>query len=89
MGPILFNLFINDLFYFIRNTNPHGYADDNTLSKVAESHDQLLRDLTMDANISIDWLTNNDMIANPSKFQVIFPTKLKDQESIGIQIKDK
>ncbi len=89
LGPVLFNIFINDLYYFIINTNPHGYADDNTLSKVADSQEQLLRDLTTDANISIDWLTNNDMIANPSKFQVIFPTKAKDQQSIAIQIKDR
>ena len=48
-----------------------------------------LKDLTKDANISIDWLTNNDMIANPSKFQVIFPKISKNQQSIAIQIKDK
>ena len=89
LGPVLFNIFINDMFSFIVNTNPHGYADDNTLSKVAESHEQLLKDLTTDANISIDWLTNNDMIANPSKFQVIFPTKSKNKQGIAIQIKDK
>ena len=29
------------------------------------------------------------MIANPSKFQAIFSTKSKDQQSIDIQIKDK
>ena len=56
------------MFSFIVNTNPHRYTDDNKLSKFAESHEQLLKDLTTDGNISIDWLTNNDMIANHSKF---------------------
>ena len=89
LGPVLFNLFINDFYSFIHNTSPHGYADDNTLSKVDVSLDKVVGDLTKDANISIDWLTNNDMIANPSKFQAIFPTKLKNQQNISIQIKDK
>ena len=29
LGPILVNLFINDLFYFIDSDNPHNFADDN------------------------------------------------------------
>ena len=30
LGPLLFNIFINDIFYFINNVNIANYADDNT-----------------------------------------------------------
>jgi hypothetical protein len=32
MGPLLFNIFINDIFYFIEHGTLYNYADDNTLS---------------------------------------------------------
>ena len=32
LGPILFNLSINDLFFFIEMASMHNFADDNTLS---------------------------------------------------------
>ena len=32
LGPLLFNIFINDIFFFIENSEIHNYADDNTLS---------------------------------------------------------
>eukprot|EP00918_Siedleckia_nematoides_P035713 GHVU01077570.1.p1 GENE.GHVU01077570.1~~GHVU01077570.1.p1 ORF type:complete len:106 (-),score=4.96 GHVU01077570.1:21-338(-) len=35
MGPVCFNIFINDLFYFIHNATLTNYADDNTLSVVS------------------------------------------------------
>ena len=30
LGPILFNLFLNDLFFVIKETDLCNYADDNT-----------------------------------------------------------
>ena len=32
LGPIFFNVFINDIFYFIKRARLTNYADDNTLS---------------------------------------------------------
>ena len=32
LGLILFNLFINDLFMYIKNSNLHNFADENTIS---------------------------------------------------------
>ena len=31
LGPILFNLFINDLFFFIKEAELANFADDNTI----------------------------------------------------------
>ena len=32
VGPILFNCFFNDFFYFIDKASVHNFADDNSLS---------------------------------------------------------
>ena len=82
--PLLYNLFINDFYPFIQNTNLHRYADENTLSKVADTKDEMISSLTNDTDISIDWLSNNDMIANPTKFQAIFPNKQNVHEDISL-----
>jgi hypothetical protein len=34
LGPLLFNVFINDIFLFIKDSSLYNYADDNTLSFV-------------------------------------------------------
>ena len=31
-GPLIFNIFINDIFYFLKKCSMHNYADDNTVS---------------------------------------------------------
>ena len=31
LGPLLFNIFLNDLFLFVSNSKLNNYADDNTL----------------------------------------------------------
>ncbi len=68
LGPCLFNIFLNDLMFALKHTDPVNYADDNTLCAVANSLQEAIQKLVADGNISIDWLTHNDMQANPSKF---------------------
>ena len=53
LGPILFNVFINDLFYFITNANIHNYADDNTITSFTNSIQGLIKSLESESNIAI------------------------------------
>ena len=69
LGPLLFNIFINDLFFSIEKCSLYNYADDNSLSFSASSLSEVLSKLRIDCNHAIDWFTINGMKANPDKFQ--------------------
>ena len=32
LGPLTFNIFLNDIFYFVSKGDPYNYADDNCIS---------------------------------------------------------
>ena len=77
LGPILFNLSINDLFFFIEVASMHNFVDDNTLSAWGETVSKLIKTLESGSNIAIDWFTKNEVIINPDKFQAIILDKKK------------
>ena len=64
--PILFNLYIYDLFLYTKKATLHNYADDNTLTAFSNSVPNLFRILEQESNVAIDWLERNQMIANPT-----------------------
>ena len=41
LGPLLFNVFINDIFYFIQKGTLYNFADGNTLSFHSPNFDYL------------------------------------------------
>ena len=71
LGPLLFNVFINDIFYFIVQCILYNYADDNTLSFTHKDLTILKTVLEQESNNLISWFVQNFMKANPDKFQAI------------------
>ena len=49
LGPILFNIFINDLLLWVENTELHNFADDNTISCTEKSLEELIKSLTSES----------------------------------------
>ena len=88
LGPILFNIFINDFFYFIEGSNLHNFADYNTLSDNADCMEELIIKLERLFDNAVDWMDNNYMIVNPSKFYEILLTK-HHSDTIGKTLKSK
>ena len=85
LGPILFNIFKNDLLFSIEKSDICNFADDNTLYACDNSFDSLLSRLNSDLEIVINWLNFNSMIPNLDKFQIIFLGN-KDNESFTLNI---
>ena len=75
MGPILFNIYINDLFLFINRATLHNYADDNTLAYFSKTLSNLIEVLEEEAGVALTLLKHNKMIANPEKFHALLIRK--------------
>ena len=68
IGLILFNVFINELFYRFKESELHKFVDDSTISSVEFSVKNLLKTLERESQIATDWFKENHMIVNADKF---------------------
>ena len=71
LGPLLFNLFLNDIYFFIDKDNLHNYADDNTLSVADVEIEEIVNRLETNINVLNSWFINNAMVLNRDKCQFI------------------
>ena len=75
LGPLLFNIFINDLFFVIEKSDICNFADDNTLYSCGANLKTVLKNLEHDASKHLHWFKINSMKANPAKFQFMILSK--------------
>ena len=71
LGLILINLFINDLFLFIKKTNLANFVDDNTIFAASKDMASLLEELKFESEGAINWFETNHVFSNPDKVQTI------------------
>ena len=67
VGPLLFNIFLNDIFYFENRSFLSIYADDNVLYVFGSNLDEVKQNLSQDLLKLSEWFYKNCMILNPEK----------------------
>ena len=82
-GPLLFNIDINDIFLFIIETEFANFEDDNTPYPITDNVADLLNNLENESSILIEWFSNNYLLMNADKSQLLV-TKL-----LGVTIDNK
>ena len=75
LEPLLFNKFINDLFFVLEKSDICNFADDNTLNSCGANLKTVLENLKHDARKLSYWFKTNSMKANPEKFQFMILSK--------------
>ena len=87
LGPLIFNIFLNDLFYFVKQGNKYNYADDNSISVSHKELTILSRQLQAESEVTVHWFFDNAMEANPTKFQglLLKDNKQASEFSVSVQ----
>ena len=77
LGPLLFNIFLCDLFLIIDGLEIASYADDTTPYVCEKDVNQVKASLENSAEKVLNWFSNNEMKVNPSKCHVLLSSKDK------------
>ena len=75
LGPLLFNIFINGIFFFIDKTKLANYADDTTVYSKDDNITKLLHLLEIETSVVLNWFRINKMKANDDKCHLIVANK--------------
>ena len=67
LGPLLFNIYLNDLLMFLEETKVCNYADDMTIYACGPKIETVIAHLEHDALKITEWFPNNFMKLNEDK----------------------
>ncbi len=76
IGPCIFNIVINDLFYIFEYCILYSYVDDNTTSHSSDDVNELLCQLESELRNILKRFKTNYLGPNPNKLQCIALVKM-------------
>ena len=71
LGPLLFNIFICHMFYFLENYELASYADDSSPYSAKRNHKLVIEELEISSSILFKWLQTNYMKVNTDKSHLL------------------
>ena len=87
LGPLLFNIFLNDIFYFVNEKDICNYADDNTLSVADIDINNIINGLETNISILNTWFLNNSQKLNGGKCQFLIIESAKSVRNKNASVK--
>ena len=80
LGPLLFNIFLNDIFFFLKDANLGNYADDSTLYVYDKNLETVICNRRQEFSILSNWFYDNYVVLNPGKCHfMLFGVKENEQ----------
>ena len=71
LGPFLFNIYLNDLFYLTESTEICNFADDTTFFACDKNLNSLIKRMEHDSLPAIEWFQNINMKLNHDKCHLL------------------
>ena len=76
-GPLLFNIFLRDLFFIVNDAEFASYTDDNTAFCVVDNLSNVIMKLQNPLKTLFIWFNDNQLKANPDKCHFICSSSVK------------
>ena len=80
LGPLFFNIYINDLLLSIQETDICNYADDSTIYACHKNIDNVIWSLEYDSTVIIQWFTDSFMKLNADRCHFMVLRKSSNQD---------
>ena len=91
LGPLLFLIYINDLYSSVKFCKVHHFADDTNLTYFGDSVEKINKSINIDLKLLVHWLSANKIALNVSKTELVFfkPNRKKIDYDIKIKLNGK
>ena len=83
LHPILFDIFLSDLFLFNKNKDVASYADGTTPYDAWGNSAYVIHNLKVLGNTVLNWSNENSMEANPGKYHPILSGNDSSKMTVG------
>ena len=83
MDPVLFNIFLSELFLVVKDVKFANYADDNTIHQSGRNVDDVINNLQLSAEKLFRWFSDDQMKGNTGRCYLIVSTNNTPELKVG------